>query len=528
VRRSGSLFGLLGLLFLAFGFAGTLVIDRPLSDWYVLGNLGFGACLLIAYLSFGFEEFRSLLGQRSTRYGAGALVYTLLFVLLVVGGNYISARRHHRWDLTEAGIYTLAPQSKKVVEALKEDLAMTGFVEGGQDPQLQSLLESYQYAAPGHVKVRVVDPDKEPALVEQMKITTAPSVNLQYGKESFVVTKPAEETVTNGIIRVAGTTKKLVYFAEGDGEADIANQDDPKGYAGAKLALEQENYEVKPLVLPSAEQIPDDASALVIAGVQRPLSEHEVQILDGYLKRGGHLLALIGPRQGDERVPKLLADWGVKLGNDIVIDEVVRLFQGPTLGVQPLTKTYGTHPITQNFRDYTVYPQTRTVEPDSAGKKGLTATALVKTSPSSWAETKVDQVFSQNPTASLDPEDRKGPLSVAVAVEAKLRDLGITPPPAPEGKKAPEEARLVVFGTPMFADNQQLAEARLNGDLFLNAIGWLVGQEELVAIRSRTVRASHAELTRDQAVQVFYLSVLILPQLMIATGIAVWWRRKSR
>src|SRR5207248_11354563 len=103
-----------------------------------------------------------------------------------------------------------------------------GFVEGGQDPQLQSLLESYQYAAPGHVKVRVVDPDKEPALIEQMKITTAPSVNLQYGKESFVVTKPAEETVTNGIIRVAGTTKKLVYFAEGDGEADIANQDDPR------------------------------------------------------------------------------------------------------------------------------------------------------------------------------------------------------------------------------------------------------------------------------------------------------------
>jgi len=513
---------------LAFGFVGAFIVDRPLSDWYVVGNLVAGALLLLAYVSFGFEEVRSLLGQRSTRYSAGAFLYALLFVLLVGGGNYISARRHHRWDLTEAGIYTLAPQSKKVVEALKEDLAMTGFVEGGQDSQLQSLLESYQYAAPSHVKSRLVDPDKEPALVEQMKITALRSVHLQYGKESFVVANPTEETVTNGIIRVSGATKKLVYFAEGDGEADVANQDDPKGYAGAKLALEQENYEVKPLVLPSAEQIPDDASALVIAGVQRPLSEHEVQMLDAYLKRGGHLLALIGPRQGDERVPKLLADWGAKLGNDIVIDQVVRLFQGPTLGVQPITKTYGTHPITQNFHDYTVYPQTRTVEPDSAGKKGLTVTALVKTSASSWAETKVDEVFSKNPTASLDPEDRKGPLSVAVAVEAKLRDLGITPPPAPEGKKAPEEARLVVFGTPMFADNQQLAEARLNGDLFLNAVGWLVGQEELVAIRSRTVRASRAELTREQAVRVFYLSVFLIPELIIATGIVVWSDRKSR
>jgi ABC-type uncharacterized transport system involved in gliding motility auxiliary subunit len=207
---------------------------------------------------------------------------------------------------------------------------------------------------------------------------------------------------------------------------------------------------------------------------------------------------------------------------------VVRLFEGPTLGVQPITKTYGTHPITQNFRDYTAYPQTRTVEPDAAGKKGLTATALVKTSPSSWAETKVDLVFSKEPTAALDPEDRKGPLSIAVAIEAKLRDLGIEPPPAPEGQKAADEARLVVFGTHMFADNRQLAESHLNGDLFLNAVGWLVGQEELVSIRSRSVRASRAEMTAGQMIQVFYLSVLIIPQIMIVTGIAVWWRRKSR
>jgi ABC-type uncharacterized transport system involved in gliding motility auxiliary subunit len=71
-------------------------------------------------------------------------------------------------------------------------------------------------------------------------------------------------------------------------------------------------------------------------------------------------------------------------------------------------------------------------------------------------------------------------------------------------------------------------QSRLNGDLVLNAVGWLVGQEELVAIRSRSVRASRAELTGNQAVQVFYLSVLILPQLLITLGIAVWWRRKSR
>ncbi len=522
--RSASLLGLLGLLFLGFGFAATPLVG--VSDPYVLLNLVAGAALVLAYLAFGFEDFRSVLGQRSTRYGAGAFVYSLLFVALVVGANYVSGRHHHRWDLTESGVYTLAPQAKKVVEALDQDLAMTAFVEGGQDAQLETLLDSYRYVAPSRVQTRLVDPDKEPALVEQMKITTARSLHLQYGKESFVVTNPTEEAITNGIIRVSKTTKKTVYFVEGHGEADIQTQDDPKGYSSAKLALEQENYEVKSLLLPSAESIPADASVVALVGPARPLTDHELQLLDGYLKRGGHLLLLVGPRQGDQRVAKLLADWGVKLGNDIVLDREVRLFEGPRLGIVPITKTYGSHPITQSFHDYTVYPQTRTVEPDASPKKGLQVTALVKTSPSSWAETNVDDVFTKG-TASLDDTDRKGPLSIAAAVAATLKDLGITPPPGADGK-TPEQARLVVIGSSMFGDNQQLAQSRLNLDLLLNAVGWLVGQEELVSIRSRSVRASRAELTGNQAVRVFYLSVLILPQLLIAIGIAVWWRRKSR
>ncbi len=524
MRRSASLFGLLSVVFLAFGLMATALLG--VGDPIGLLNLVAGLALLIAYLAFGFEEFRGLLGQRSTRYGAGALVYSLLFVALVAGGNYISSRRHHRWDVTEAGIYTLAPQSKKVVENLKSDLTMTAFVEGGQDPQLDSLLGSYAYVAPARVKVRLVDPDKEPALVEQMKITAARSVSLQVGNESFVVTNPTEESITNGIIRVSGTTKKVVYFTDGHGEPDLQNAQDPKGFSNLKLALEQENYEVKTLLLPSVEQLPGDASIVVLAGPERPLTTHEFGLLDGYLKRGGHLLVLLGTRQGDPELTKMLTEWGVKVGSDIVIDREVRLFEGPRLGVVPITKTYGTHPITQNFRDYTVYPQTRSVEPDTTGKKGLTVTALVKTSPSSWAETSVDDVFTKG-TATLDDADRQGPLTIAVAVAAKLADMGITPP-IPEGGQAPEEARLVVFGSEMFADNQQLMQSRLNGDLILNAVGWLVGQEELVSIRSRSVRASRAELTGHQAVQVFYLSVLILPQFLITLGIAVWWRRKSR
>jgi ABC-type uncharacterized transport system involved in gliding motility auxiliary subunit len=518
VGRSASLFGLLGLIFLGFGFVGIVLLAQPLH-WYTLLNLVAGLGLLVAYLAFGLDNLRTLVGRRSTKYGAGAAVYTFLFLALVVGINYLGARRHTRWDVTETGVYTLAPQSKKVIESLPEPLVVTAFTEGGINPAIESLLDSFRYVAPEKVSFKIVDPDKEPALVEQMKITAVPSINLQVGKESFVVSQPSEETITNGILRVARTTKKVVYFTQGFGEAGIDDKEKRDGYAGAKVALEQENYEVKTLVLGTAEKLPDDASAVIIAGLERPIADQAVDALDAYLKRGGHLLLLLGPRQGSEKLVKLLEDWGVKIGNDVVLDQEMRIFEGPRVGMSPLVRSYGVHPITEGFRDATTYLRTRTVEPAADGKKGLSATGLVKTGETAWAETNLESLFGQG-TASLDDTDRKGPVTLAVAVEAKLKDMGITPPPA-------EDARLVVFGTPTFANNQQLVQFPQNGDLFQNAVGWLVGQAELVSIRSRSVRASRAELSDDQAGTIFLLSVLILPQLLTILGIITSWRRRS-
>src|SRR5262249_41978530 len=307
VGRSASLFGLLGLLLLAFGFVATAFVEFPARDPFVLANVILGAGLLLLTLVFGLDNLRGLLGQRSTRYGASAIVYSALFVALLVGLSYLGIRHHHRWDLTESGAYTLSPQSKKVVDSLKDKLVITAFAEGGVSPQLETLLDGYRYASSGQVETRIVDPDKEPTLAEQMKITTVPSVHLQYGKESFVVTQPTEETVTNGIIRVTRSGKKLIYFTEGFGEASIQNADDPKGFSEVKLALEQENYEVKPLLLPSVGQVPDDASAVVLAGPTRPLTDGAIAALEGYLKRGGHLLALVGPRSDGGKPDEKLA-----------------------------------------------------------------------------------------------------------------------------------------------------------------------------------------------------------------------------
>ena len=100
--------------------------------------------------------------------------------------------------------------------------------------------------------------------------------------------------------------------------------------------------------------VPDDCSVVVVAGPQKPYVDSELNALGTYLDSGGRAAFLLPPRGGNEFLP-LLNKWGVKLGNDVVVDQVVRLFEGPALGLAPLVNTYGAHEITRDFKQFVSY-----------------------------------------------------------------------------------------------------------------------------------------------------------------------------
>jgi len=101
-----------------------------------------------------------------------------------------------------------------------------------------------------------------------------------------------------------------------------------------------------------------------------------------------------------------------------------------------------------------------------------------------------------------------------------------TPPPAPaEGKPAPKEPRLVVYGDSDFASNQAL-EAYHNRDLFVNSVNWLIGDVEAIAVRPVKSRASRLQLTEAQFSQIRALSLFVLPELIAIAGVFAWWSRR--
>lgn len=505
--------GIAGVVLTVFGLIAYLFTGNIL-DPYVLIHLGLGILSLLAYFSTQSRNLLGALSRRSARLGLHSVLYSLLFIGIVVIVNFLNTRHHYRWDLTEAKVFSLSSQSVKILAELKQDLPIYGFFEKGENPKVSDLIKSYTYQS-RRIKFYPVDPDRHPELAREFKIHQMNTLHLIYGKESTNVTEPTEEAITNAIVKLTKVGKKDVYFLTGHGEPNLEDRQGEQGYALAKDALESENYQVKDLLLATQEKVPDDASLLIIAGPQKPLLDHEIKAIGEYMSRGGRLLVLL-PSTGGETFKGFLKGWGVEVGDDIVVDQVIRLFAGPTLGLEPIADTYSpTHPITREFKQRTLFPLVRSVEPSSSPGEGLQVTSLVKTSPTSWAEKDINGVFKQS-KASFGPGDKKGPVSIGVAVTANLKQIG-------GGREG--GAKMVVLGTAAFVNNRSI-NIFFNRDFFLNAANWLVGQEDLISIRPRSIRSSQVQLTEAEGNAIFYLSFLFLPEILLIIGLSVWWRRR--
>lgn len=515
MRQSSGLLGLIGVILLVFaGVAAVLTGAATRFDvLFIAVHAIAGALALIAYLSTGLDHLRGVLGERSTKYGTSTVVGSLVFFAILVALNFLAYRYHAQVDLTSEQVYSLSPQSTQVVQGLAQPLSLEAFVEGGISPELEGLFKNYAGAS-SQVTYRLIDPVREPELAERYGIKEYNTVRLAYGAATSQVTQPSEEAITNALIKLTRSAAQTVCVLEGHGEPDIDDRESARGLALLKQALENETYTVKKVLLATLDAVPADCTIVLVAGPTRPYLAEEIPLLEAYVKRGGRLLMLLPPQRAGE-LAAFLAGYGIVLGDDVVVDQVVRLFQGPALGLAPLVETYdGEHEITRALKGRTLFPMVRSVS--ALPVPGVKATEVVKTSPSSWAETDLDALFQQQQAALADT-DRRGPVPIVVAAEIDLSQV--------EGATG-TDARIVVFGSSDFADNQNLEGTFYNRDLVLNAVGWLVGQSDLLSIRPRALRASRLSLTEGEMQAVFYLSVLVLPELLLLAGLVVWWRRE--
>ncbi len=525
MKRILSLVGWIGT---ALVFAAVAIrFLRPGWDQYAYYMAWAGLVCVLAYSLGQWREIAQAFAGRQARYGtlAGASVAVVLGILIAI--NYIGTKQNKRWDLTSNQQFSLSDQSRKILEKLDSPLQITVFAQEPDFQRYRDRLQQYQYVSK-KVSTEYVDPDKKPAVARQNNVTSYGTVIFGYKGRTEKVTSDQEQDLTNGIIKVVSGQQKKLYFTQGHGEKDTTSAE-RLGYNAIAGALTKENYTLDKLVLAQQGDVPADASAVIVAGPRTDFFPPEIEALKKYLANNGKLLLMLDPPDKPDSPPltnliALAHDWGMDVGKDIVVDASG---MGRLIGTDasvPVAASYPSHPITQNFNLLTAFPLTRSVVPVTGGVNGHIAQSFVETSPRSWAETDIKELLTEGrPSFDGSTGDKQGPVSIAAAVTAASTPAEPPKPGESEGPKP--ESRVVVIGDSDFASNSALG-IQGNRDLFMNTIGWLSQQENLISIRPKDADDRRITLTAAQQLNIMWLSLAVIPLCIFGAGVYTWWRRR--
>jgi hypothetical protein len=330
------------------------------------------------------------------------------------------------------------------------------------------------------------------------------------GDRFVTVDRPNEGTLLEGLLRLRGGARRAIYLATGQGEGD-PSATEPHGYSGFAAQLRTEGYDVRDLALAAQPEVPADAAALIVLGPRRALLPAAATAIDAWLGRGGRLLALLEPDvvTGLEGV---LERHGFELPPGTVIDPDSGAIEGDVAGINPLTRAFAHHSITQPLgpRAMTFFVRARAVVAAHKPHPDDTLQGLAFTGPNAW--------LAKGP-ALLRP----GRLPDDPGAQSRQRWSIVA---AGRYPARPEEARIVVIGDADFATNRYL-RALYNLDLLMNAVHWVSAEEPRITSRPKSITPDQDPLTPQQTLGMFYGVGLLLPELLLIAAALAWLRTRA-
>ena len=455
----------------------------------------------------------SLLKARQTKYFAYATVYILVVIAIVAVGNVLANRYNKTYDGTTNKRYSLSEQTAKIVRGLKQDATITYFNQSTRFRNAKDLLDEYANLSP-KVKVRYVDPDKDPSEARAAGISKLDTAVIQIGPRKEEAKSMTEEGITGAFIRDVKNNIRNICFVAGSGEHGI-DESDRFGYSRFKDLLARDEYTAKSVSLLEKAEVPSDCTVLVIGGPASDYQQPEVDAIKKYVEGGGRALVMLDPplklghseTAENEALTSVLASWGVTMDKDLILDlNPIGQFVG--LGPQvALVSSYDSHPIVNELkRSATGFPLARSLTVKNADKTNVEK--LFSSSSTSLATNNLSSP-AVNPN---DPKNKKGPLLLAAAGTYNT------------GKEN-SQGRFVVVGSSTWLGNSFI-NFNGNRDLALNVVNWLASDEDLISIRPKEREDRRIMMTNRQLNWVITTSQFLMPVVVIVAGVSVWWKRR--
>ena len=459
---------------------------------------------------------KTKIGLRLQRY-----VFTVLFLAGIGLLAWLSTQYVHQTDWTAGGRNSLSADSVRLLGTLKEPVQITAFARENDAlrGQIKEVVARYQRSKPD-ITLEFVNPDKEPERIRELGVTLDGELRVSYQGRSERVQELSEQAISNALLRTARQGERWITFLTGHGERDPLGQaNHDLGNFGADL--QRKGLKVQTLNLAQNPQIPDNTRLLVIASPQVALLPGEVDLIRGWLERGGNLLWLTDPGE-TAGLEKLAEYFGIETLPGIIVDATTQLFgiQNPDF---VLVTEYPAHPVTRELKLMSLFPRTAALEWNR--KEGWDGQPILSTLDRAWTET---GALSGEIRYDEGGEERAGPLDIGFALTRTLdKDTQGVEAKDAGSSEGGREQRVIILGDGDFLSNAFLGNGG-NLDLGVSMLNWLSNDDDFIAIRAKAAPDQTLTLSTAAQTSIALGFLVALPLALLGSGLFIWLRRRKR
>ncbi|WP_414828026.1 GldG family protein [Alteromonas sp. H39] len=485
----------------------------------------------------------------------------LLFVALVVLNNQLLGK--YRADLTENAVYSLSDGSKAVLAELDEPVTLYFFYSDTASKgmtslrnyanRVLSLLEEYEQASNGKVRLKVIDPEPFSEAEDQAAQFGLTGASIGSIGEAVYFGLAGTNTLDDQFtINFFDPQKE--QFLEYDISKLIYQLSDPEPvkltlisslpvtggqnpmtgqYSQAMVFYEQlsQLYDVE-ILNPEAESLPQDTDVVMLAHATS-LSEPLSFAIDQFVMNQGRLLAFVDPHfesdqmammgamQANPSDTSLLAKWGISLDEGgVLLDEQLGLeIRGQDGGIVRHPGILGLTAENLDRTDVTT-ANLEMINGASFGalvldkSSALKQDALMQTSDNAMLIDAQEYALNREPSSLfMGQADTREKFTLAARFTGEMASAYTQAPVDSEGtfKASTAGANIVVVAdADMLVDQFWVQQSSFfgqtlytpfanNGDFITNATENLAGSDALISVRSRGTFAR--PFTRVQAIE---------------------------
>ena len=470
-------------------------------------------------------ENKQALSTRTAKVGGYSVVLALIVLAILVAVNVLFSvlpSKFTQFDISAAQLYSLTSDTKVVATNLDKDVTIYWITQAGQESTvLDKLLDRYQDLS-DLITVVKKDPDIYPTFAQQYTDETVVNNSLvvecgdksryisyddiyQVDTASYYTTGSVSQSfdgegqITSVIDYVVSDELPKIYLLSGHGEVALSDT--------FSNELTRSNYEtVEDFSLLNVDEIPEDCDALLINAPTSDISDEELTMLRDYVQGGGKLLVLSGPQKEASltNLDTLLADYDVTVSDGIVVDTDREhyAFTAPYVLMPDIESSDITDPLTEES-SHVIVPIAQGLTVGSNGS----VTALLTTS---------DEAFSKAAgyamtTYEKADGDTDGPFTLAVSITDSTA-----------------EGKIVwVASDYLLDDTYNSYSSGANLDLVMNGLSWMIGKNDAVSIRAKSLSNSYLTISSSSATVLKVVMIGVIPVCFLLLGIDEVLRRRK-